>query len=114
MQLDELKKQAAAILAIPDFIGDFANKSFTCRSGGAPRNRVGVPEVHRASHFRYRTNSNGNAERGEVVVLCRDTGSRDSNKRAILVTPEGVTFVFCYWPSSPESFDEGELMSPTL
>ena len=114
MQLDELKKQAAAILAIPDTVGEFANKSFTCNSGGAPRNKVGVPEVHRASDFAYRTTANGDAESGEVVVLCRDSGADDTNGRDILVTPEGVTFVFRRWSGSPESFDGGVLESPTL
>lgn len=114
MQLAELKKQAAAILEIPDTVGDFANRSFTCRSGGAPRNKVGVKEVHRESTFAYRTTANGDAESGEVVVLCRDTGSRDANGENILVAPDGITFVFRHWAGSPASFDGGVLESPTL
>jgi hypothetical protein len=114
MHLAELKKQAASILAIPDTVGEFANKSFCCRSGGAPSNKVGVPEVHRAEDFAYNTTANGTAYRGEVVVLCRDTGAKDKNGRDILVTPEGVTFVFRRWAGSPSSFDGGVLESPEL
>jgi len=114
MNLSELKKQAAIILAIPDTVGEFENKSFTCSSGGAPSNGVGVPEVHREETFAYRTTANGDAYSGEVVILCRETGAKDSNGKKIYVTPEGVTFVFRYWSGSPSCFDGGVLESPKL
>lgn len=114
MNLAELKKQAAAILAIPDAVGEFENNSFQCRSGGAPSNKVGVPEVHRSECFAYRTTANGNAYSGEVVVLCRDTGAKDANGNKIFITPEGIAFVFYYWFGSPYSFDGGILESPAI
>ena len=105
MHLEELKKQAAAILSIPDtVVGYFANRSFALYSYEAPLNKVGVPEaVHNlASEFR------------EIVVLCRDTGAFDRNGRNILITPEGITFVYRYWYRSPESVEGGVLESPTM
>jgi hypothetical protein len=114
MKLSELKAQAAAVLAIPDTVGDFSNHSFTTRSGGAPSNRVGVPEVHRSEVFAYETQSCGDAMEGEVVVLCRRTEAEDKNGRAIHVTPDGIAFVYKYVRGSLWSFDGGALISPEL
>lgn len=112
MFLEELKNEARRILDIPDNVGDFKNESFTCRSGGSPANHAGVPEVHRSSSFAYSTTACGDAYRGEVVVLCKDTNTTDARGNKIYITPKGVVFVFQYTSGSPSSFDGGCLRSP--
>jgi hypothetical protein len=114
MTLNELKQQAARILEIPESHGDFTNKSFTARSGGAPRNNIGLPEVHRGNEFRYRTTANGDAYEGEVVILCNDTGTKDRNGKTIYSTPQGQVFVYRYHGGSAESFDYGSFEHPKL
>ena len=117
MKLEELKKQASAILAIPaipENVGDYKSHSFRCNSGGAPSNKLGIPEVHRGETAEYRTQSNGTAYSGEVVILCKSTGCYDKNDNEIYVTPDGVTFVYRYRGGSVYSFDAGSLESPKL
>lgn len=114
MKLAELKSQAEAILAIPETDGEFSNHSFACGSGGSPTNKVGVPEVHRGDRPGYDTVRNGRSYAGEVVVLCRDTETKDSNGRRIMITPDGTTFVFRYRAGCAASFDYGVLESPKL
>lgn len=113
MTFDELKAEAAKILAIQPGVG-YAYHTFSCRSGGAPANQVGVPEVHCESEFRYETTANGAAFSGSVTVECRDTGGRDADGRTIYETPAGVVFVFAYRPGSPDRFDRGRLVPPNL
>lgn len=113
MTLDDLKAQARAILEIQPTEG-FKHHSFYCRSGGAPSNKVGVPEVHRESRFEYDTVANGCAYSGTVVVDCRETGTRDADGRDIYLTPEGTVFVFRYQRGSPDSFDYGALVAPRM
>lgn len=110
--LTELKAEARKILEIPDNIGEYKNESFVCRSGGSPTNKAGVPEVHRSDDFAYNTTANGAAYRGEVVVLCKDTGAADVDGNTIYITPDGVVFVFEYYPGCPSSFDGGCLREP--
>lgn len=110
--LKELKDEARKILDIPDVVGEYSNKSFSCRSGGSPANKAGVSEVHRANEFAYSTTANGDAYRGEVVVLCKDTGTTDVEGNTIYITPEGVVFVFEYHAGSASSFDRGILRDP--
>ena len=115
--LTELKREAQKILDIPDNIGDFQNKSFSCKSGGSPANKAGVPEVHRSDDFAYNTTRNGvacTAYKGEVVVLCKDTGATDTNGHKIYITPDGVVFVFEYYSGFATSFDGGCLNEPLL
>jgi len=110
--LTELKAEARKILNIPDIVGEYSNKSFSCGSGGSPTNKAGVPEVHRADDFAYNTTANGAAYSGEVVVLCKDTGATDAEGNTIYVTPNGIVFVFEYYPGSAASFDGGCLREP--
>lgn len=113
MTLDELKSEAAKILAIQP-VANYAHHTFECRSGGAPTNQVGVPEAHWESQFRYDTVANGAAYSGSVTVECRDTGARDADGRTIYETPAGVVFVFAYRPGSPDRFDRGRLVPPNM
>jgi hypothetical protein len=110
--LKELKNEAQKILDIPDVIGEYSNVSFYCRSGGSPKNKAGVPEVHRSDDFAYNTTANGAAYRGEVVVLCKDTSTFDAEGNKIYITPDGVVFVFQYYSGSAASFDGGCLREP--
>ena len=114
LTLAELKAQAAAILAIPDSEGEFANKSFSCGTGGSPVNKCGLTEVHRSDSPGYDTVANGRAYSGEVVILCKSTSTKDAEGREIHVTPDGVVFVFRYHRGSPASFDCGALAAPNL
>lgn len=114
MTLAALKEEAAKILAIPETVGEFENRHFNCRSGGSPRNDVGVPEVHRSDEFAYSTNNNGPAYYGHVTVLCKDTGAKDSKGRVIYITPCGKVFVFRYSPGSLYNFDSGILIAPVM
>lgn len=109
MTLAELKAEAAKILAIPDVVGEFSNHSFRTRSSGCIRNELRVPEVHHSREWRYK-----NAYAGELVILCRDTGTKDARKRSIYVTPDGVTFVYAYRSGSPERYDDGRIVSPMM
>ena len=114
MKLNELKIAAAAILEIPDSVGDFTNESFQCCSGGSPKNKVSIPEVHRCDTPKYRTVSNGWAFSGELVILCKRTGVSDRNNREIFITPNNTTFVFRYLSGDQYSFDFGSIESPSL
>lgn len=110
--LEELKIDAKKILEIPDINGDYKNVSFRCKTGGSPSNCAGVKEVHRAVHKEYNTVRNGSAYSGEVVVLCKDTGTTDAEGNEIYITPEGVVFVCEYYPGSAYNFDSACLMEP--
>ena len=110
--LSQLKSDARKILNIPEGVGDFKNESFSCRSGGSPSNSAGVKEVHRADRKSYNTTANGWAYYGEVVVLCKDTGTTDAEGNKIYVTPEGIVFVCEFYPGSPYNFDGACLREP--
>jgi hypothetical protein len=112
MTLEELKAEAAKILAIEPAAG-FQHVTFSTGSGGL-RNLVGIPEVHRDSKFKYDTVANGRAYANTVVVECRDTGTKDSKGRTIYETTAGVMFVYSYSSGSPDRFDGGSLREPVL
>ena len=114
MNLEQLKQQAAAILAIQPSSDGYQHRTFECRSGGAPYNTIGVPEVHRSRQYRYDTVSNGSAYQGSVTIECKETGCIDSNGRKIFITPCNTTFVYAYRPGSASSFDSGSIISPKL
>jgi hypothetical protein len=114
MTLKELKENAKKILEIPEEVGDFKNESFTCKSGGAPRNIVGVDEVYRNQEFSYHTTANGDAYSGEIVVLCRKTGTLDAKNREIYTTPNGIVFVESYSCGDACSFDYCKLIPPKV
>jgi hypothetical protein len=110
---EDLQAEAKRIIeTVPE--GDFEDVSFRCGSGGAPANKVGVPEIHRDEIFAYATNANGNAYQGEVVVRCRHTGCCDGRGLPIYEAENGVVFVFDYYAGSPSSFDSGSLVPPSL
>jgi hypothetical protein len=113
MTLDELKKAAQAILEVQPSAG-FAHHTFSTGSGGSPRNDVGIPEVHREDRFAYDTVRNGAAYKGSVTIECRKLGVKDSKGREIYETPEGLVFVYVYYPGCPDFFDYGVLKAPVL
>ena len=104
MKLTELKKQALKI------DGDFQNHYFRTYAGGSPSNQVGIPEVSRSDDFVYEMHPNASA--GEVVILCRKIGAKDSKERDIYITSEGITFVYSYYLGGPGELDQGNLVSP--
>lgn len=91
---------------------EFVSVKFSCRSGGAPRNKIGLSESGRFNRAEYRTVRHGNAYYGEVTINCRNTGKKDSKGRAILEAENGMLFVFRYVSGSPENFDFGEFLKP--
>lgn len=111
MNVSELKEMAKKILALEPS-KDFQHVAFSCRSGGAPRNKAKVPVIHTESNYEYPTVAGGPAYSGSVTVECRDTGVKDVNGRTIYETPENQVFVFEYRRGSPESFDYGALVDP--
>lgn len=113
MTLDELKAQAAAVLAIQPASG-YTHETFTTNSGGGIKNPLGIPEVHRGSQYKYGTVRNGNAYAGSLTVECRDTGTADADGRTIYETPAGVVFVYVYRRGSAEHFDSGRLAAPNV
>lgn len=113
MHIETLKAQAAKILDLKPASG-FAHVTFATGSGGAPRNTAGIPEVHRECAFAYPTVANGPAYSGSVTIECRDTGALDADGRKIYETPDGLVFVYAYYPGSPYSFDRGWLEEPRM
>lgn len=92
----------------------FDNVVFQLKSGGRPGNTVmGVVPVSNKVEYAYSTVCNGNAFKGEIVVLCHDTKTLDKNGRTIYVTPEGKEFVWNFVSGNPDSFDFGQLVLPT-
>lgn len=115
MKLSELKEQAKKILEIGNKeYGEFKNKSFLCNSGGAPTNKIGIPEVYRGETKKYPTVRNGWAYSGEVVILCKLTEAYDKNENGIFITPDDLVFVFEYHSGSPEYFDSGRISNPVV
>lgn len=110
---EELQKQAKFIVENQP-TGDYEDISFNCRTGGAPDNKIGLPEVHRCNAFVYNTVRNGNAYRGEVVIRARFTGAKDRNERNVYEAENGQVFVYRYIPGDPCSFDYGLLEEPKL
>ena len=92
--------------------GDFERVTFSCRSGGAPRNRMGIPEVVRTEEDAYMTVANGPAVRGSITIEFQDTGTRDADGRTIYATPMGVNFVFVHVSGNECCFDRGRLAPP--
>ena len=113
MTLDELKVEATKILSITPKEG-YTHQTFSCGSGGAPRNHVKIPEVARNQKYEYPTVRCGGAYSGSVTVECRDTGTLDSNGRKIYESVNGTVFVYKYYRGSAESFDSGALVSPNM
>jgi len=112
MNLKELQSNAKAILKLSIPVEGYENISFTTLSGGAPENRVNIPEINRNNSFKYSTTSCGDAYKGEVVICCRNTGTKDYKDREIYITPDGVVFTFSYVSGDPSSFDCGALVAP--
>lgn len=107
----ELREQAHFVIEnCPS--GDFQDFSFTCRSGGAPINKIELPEVHRSESFAYRTTANGSAYRGEVVIRARRTGAKDVNGNEIYEAENKQLFIYRHVPGDPYSFDYGVLEEP--
>ncbi len=113
MKLEELKTQAQKILEIEP-TGDFVHKTFSCSSGGQPRNVLKLPIVHGESEKLYSTVRNGDAYSGSITIECRDTGTKDMEGRSIYLTPAGDVFVYRYRAGSAESFDSGSIIAPKL
>lgn len=113
MTLEELKSEAKKVLAIEPAEG-FEHHTFTTGSGGRPRNKAGVCEVHSSNDFAYDTVANGAAYKGSVTIECRLTGAKDKDGLEIYQTPDGKVFVYAYRRGSPESFDRGVIREPHL
>lgn len=92
----------------------FAHVLFTTTTCGAPENAIGVPELERRNIFRYQTNCNGNAYKGESVVICRDTGMNDVDDEIIYETLCGMRFVYKYTAGSLYSFCKAKFALPSL
>lgn len=114
MKLSELKAMAQLILDIPEKVGEFTTHEFTTKCSGTPRNLVNLNVAYKTQEFKYNTTANGAAFSGSIGILCRDTGTMDKQGRKIYIDPENTVFVYIYTGSSPESFDYGALVSPTL
>lgn len=113
MTLTELQSIARDILKLQPAKG-YSHQSFYCRSGGAPRNDVGVPEVSRTEMLNYHTVRHGWAYHGTVEVECRPLGVTDADNRDIYEASNGTLFVFRYYGGSPENFDCGYLSAPNM
>lgn len=113
MTLDELKAEAVKVLALEPAEG-YEHHTFSCRSGGAPRNEIGLPEAHREETFAYPTAAHGSAYKGSVTVECRETGVVDADERMIYETPAHQVFVYVFRGGSPESFDRGRFENPNM
>jgi hypothetical protein len=114
MQLQELQEQARKILALQSDNSDYELVSFRTYSGGIPRNKCKVETQRDSETFEYETQMCGDAYSAESIIMCRDTGTVDSNERNIYQTPSGQVFVFIYTPGSPSSFDSGIFDDPTF
>jgi hypothetical protein len=115
MKLEELKKQAQAILDLKVTEG-YEHISFTTNSGGLPAIKVEFTDevISRLEEPKYNTPANGMAYSSETVILCKNTGIKDKNDRLIYVTPNDVTFVYAYSGGSPYCFDSASFRSPNI
>jgi hypothetical protein len=113
MKWEDLQKQAASIIAnVPS--GDFADKTFSTRSGSF-RVMDGLPIVHRGTSDHYDTVANGSTCATHVTVRrCRDTGAKDANSRTVYECEDGTVFVFRHRSGSAEYFGSGSLESPVM
>ena len=114
MKLSELKAKAQAILDIKETDGIFSIHEFRLKSGGAPRNKIGVKEEFRSENFEYNTTANGAAYSGSIGIMCKDSGVRDKRELTIFITPNNTSFVYIFVGSSAERFDWGALAEPEL
>lgn len=118
MNLTELKTAAQAIIAIPDTVDDFAAITFRTTSGSLNNAylRESDPEsiISRESQRSYRTTANGWAHTTDLVVRCRDTGTRDLDGETIYQTPNGTVFIYYYHPGCAAYFDSGVIRAPRL
>jgi hypothetical protein len=112
MKWEDLQKQAAKIVSNkPE--GDFADKTFSTRSGHF-RVIDGLPVVHRVTSDNYDTVANGSTCATHVTIRCRDTGAKDANDRTIYECEDGTVFVFRHLSGSAECFGSGSLESPLM
>jgi hypothetical protein len=122
MFLEELKKQAEAILAIGD-VGNYVPISFTTECGGIPK--IGMwcddskPDIQQYVQYQgevkvHLDGNNNQLYAGELVVLCRDTGTKDKNDRNIYLCPNGETFVYVYQSGNVGDTDHGHLCNPDV
>ncbi len=109
----ELQEQAKRILTTAPN-GDYELISFQCKSGGSPRNKVGVPEFRRTDKYQYHSPSCGSAYSGEVVISARKTGAFDGRGLEIYEAENGILFVYQYRPGSIYGFDWGRFLEPKL
>jgi len=99
----------------PEEGSEFQDLSFSCGSGGAPRNKVGVEEVYRHEERAYSTSGPlGDAYSGEVIIRCKETGVWDKYDRPIYLSEGGKAFVYEYKAGSPADFDRGVFLDPEI
>ena len=113
MNYSDLRKQAVKILSSqPE--GAFAHRSFKLRSGGIPKDCIGLDVVWKNETHAYDTQWCGSAYKGELIVSCRSTGLHDLDDREIYESQNGALFVEERDSGSPESFDSCLLTAPRV
>lgn len=114
MTLDDLKKQAAKILAVEPATR-WEYHTFSTNSGPLKIDvELGSAMIHRDQKFRYNTVRHGAAFRSSVTIEARKLDASDVEGLPIYEASNGQVFVYDHAPGSPEYFDAGRIRAPKM